>query len=336
MVVGALREALGGRDRGHRDPASVGAELRALVDAELLDLPLPGAGRTRQRWDALEALGEADLALTKLAEGHTDAVAVLAEAGRTPPPGALLGVWASGVGTGGLVADALDGGYRLQGVVRFASGARALDAALVPVRAAQGLLLALVSLRGGHVIPQPGTWSALGMGDSDSPDVAVDAVIGTEDVVGGPSWYLDRPGFWIGGVGIAACWLGGAVGVLGDLARGLAAREPGPHQLAHLGACAAAIEGVTGALDRAARHVDERPYADHRPLALAVRHLAEQAAEEVRARAGRALGPALLVHDANASRRLADLEVYVRQHGAERDLERLGRDVLAGGGRLRW
>ena len=33
------------------------------------------------------------------------------------------------------------------------------------------------------------------------------------DPVGGPGAYVDRPGFSLGGAGIAACWYGGAVGV---------------------------------------------------------------------------------------------------------------------------
>ncbi|KZX22513.1 hypothetical protein ACH61_00279 [Rathayibacter tanaceti] len=53
-------------------------------------------------------------------------------------------------------------------------------------------------------------------------------------------------------------------------------------------------------------------------------------------RAGRALGPAPLALDAEHSKRVADLTLYVRQHHAERDDAALGRAVLASGAADRW
>ena len=59
-----------------------------------LDLPLPGSGGTAQRFDALCQLAREDLSAARLAEAHTDAMAILAEADHAVPDG-LLGVWAS-------------------------------------------------------------------------------------------------------------------------------------------------------------------------------------------------------------------------------------------------
>ena len=39
---------------------------------------------------------------------------------------------------------------------------------------------------------------------------------------------------------------------------------------------------------------------------------------------GRAFGPRLLAFDGEVARRVAEVQLYVRQHGAERDLARLG------------
>lgn len=47
------------------------------------------------------------------------------------------------------------------------------------------------------------------------------------------------------------------------------------------------------------------------------------------ARVGHALGPAPLAFDEDHARRVADLELYVRQHHAERDLAQLGSAVLS-------
>ena len=65
----------------------------AAVESGRLELPLPGAGATRQRWAAFADLGGEDLSLGRLGEGHADAVAILAElgarAGARPPLGGV-------------------------------------------------------------------------------------------------------------------------------------------------------------------------------------------------------------------------------------------------------
>ena len=61
-----------------------------------LDLPLPGSGETARRWQRLAELTEVDVVAGRLAEAHTDAVAILAElGGPAPHPGQLWGVWAA-------------------------------------------------------------------------------------------------------------------------------------------------------------------------------------------------------------------------------------------------
>ncbi len=74
--------------------AVVAAAFADAVESGRLNLPLPGGGRTRQRWAILAQLGEEDLSLARLAEGHTDALAILAELGAltAPPAGSRWGV----------------------------------------------------------------------------------------------------------------------------------------------------------------------------------------------------------------------------------------------------
>ena len=56
--------------------------LMQALQADHLDLlPLPGQGHTLQRWQTLARIAGCDLALAKLYEGHTDALAILAECG---------------------------------------------------------------------------------------------------------------------------------------------------------------------------------------------------------------------------------------------------------------
>ncbi len=103
----------------------VAAAFTAAVQAGRLDLPLPGRGHTRDRWTALADLAGEDLSVARLSEGHTDALAILAELGTAaPPPGSRWGVWAAQPPGPGLTAR-LDGrSWRLDGIKQYCSGAR--------------------------------------------------------------------------------------------------------------------------------------------------------------------------------------------------------------------
>ena len=75
-------DSLDGNERaGSWSGAATAAAFAYAVRSGRLDLPLPGSGWTRERWAALADLAEEDLSLARLAEGHADAVAILAELG---------------------------------------------------------------------------------------------------------------------------------------------------------------------------------------------------------------------------------------------------------------
>lgn len=84
-----------------RTPETVIRELRKLHGRGDLELPLPGRGQTMDRWRSLARFGRRDLCLARLAEGHADAAAILAEAGHRPAGRTLYGVWASRSGERG-------------------------------------------------------------------------------------------------------------------------------------------------------------------------------------------------------------------------------------------
>ncbi|WIX76501.1 acyl-CoA dehydrogenase family protein [Amycolatopsis carbonis] len=296
----------------------VAAELRALAAGGALELPLPGHGGLARRWAALAALGRRDLALARLAEGHTDAVAILAEAGRKPEPGARYGVWAAKSGGTGAVLD----GDRLTGTVRFCSGLTTLDRALV---AAQDRLVE-VDLSAPGVTRRPEAWQALGMDASDSGDVEfADVPVEPEALVGPPGWYLERPGFVFGGTGVAAVWLGGAAGIV-DVVREVLAAKADEHQLAHFGALHAALASADALLTATAATLEDA--ADPALLNDTCRASVEHTVREVLDRAPRITGPAPMCRDRRFAQRLADLQVFVRQHHGERDLAALGRRVV--------
>lgn len=304
---------------------------RAAVQSGRLDLPLPGSGATRQRWEAFAALGGEDLSLARLSEGHADAIAILAELdGPRPEPGSRWGVWAANP-PGPNVTAVRDGGtWVLRGAKQYCSGARVCTHALVTAAADDGPRLFAVASE--CLEPREGTWPATGMAGSDTLDVGFPGV--PAEPVGPPDGYTRRPGFCHGGVGVAACWYGGARAIGRTLLGTASKRDAGPHALAHLGAVDIALRTARSALDQAADEID----ADPRDLrgeaparALRVRALVEAVATGVMARTGRALGAGPLSHDEPHSRAVADLTVYLRQHHAEQDLARLGELIAAEG-----
>ncbi|MGB6162155.1 MAG: acyl-CoA dehydrogenase family protein [Pseudonocardiaceae bacterium] len=316
-----------------RTVGTVEAELRAMLAAGELELPRPGCGATAQRWAVLADWGRWDLALARLAEGHTDALAVLAEAGRAAVPDALYGVWAAR--SGGTGARLLSGGdgLLLEGTIRFCSGVRSLDRALVvadaPGTASSGRLLVDVVVAHPRVHLVPDTWQTSAMDAADTQDVRFDELPVERDVViGAADWYNSRPGFAFGAAGVAAVWWGGAAGLLHRVT-GHLSPAPDAHQLAHLGELHALLEAADALLARTATALDAAPGADHSRRVAEVRCAVERAAREVIDRAPRMVGPAPLSRDGELARALADLALYIRQHHAERDHAALGAQVLA-------
>jgi alkylation response protein AidB-like acyl-CoA dehydrogenase len=148
--------------------------------------------------------------------------------------------------------------------------------------------------------------------------------IAPDQIIGQLGWYLNRLGFWRGAIGPAACWAGGAEGLVDYAAR---QTRHDPHTIAHFGAMNASVWALRSYLESAGREIDEdtNTFARARTLALTVRHLVEQSCTDILRRLTRAHGPHPLVSDSEVSRRYQDLDLYLRQSHAERDLETLGR-----------
>jgi alkylation response protein AidB-like acyl-CoA dehydrogenase len=292
------------------------------------DIPLPGAGDTAARHRLLFENGRKDLSLARLAEAHWDAVAILRENGNVPKLDCLYGVWASERPGQPLAFEREGYFFRINGKKMFCSGAGLVDRALVTVG---GPLPQLVD------VDLRGKVEALRFDDSDWKTSAFEEThtstvtfqelrVCAEDLVGTPGWYLQRPGFWHGACGPAACWAGGAAGLV-DYAKEQSREDP--HTLAHLGAMHASIWALRSFLDTAAHEIDASPRDCQRALvlALSVRHFVEQASTDVLRRFARAYGPRPLAMDEKIAQRYQELDLYLRQSHAERDLEALGRTI---------
>ena len=304
------------------------ALLQRLRSLTAIAMPLPGSGDTPGRHRQLMEIGREDLSLARLAEAHWDAVSILAEAGRNPEPGAIYGVWASEKPGQELSLIPRSGRYSLVGTKMFCSGAGLVDRALATVskperflvdvdlrREVEGLEFNISGWKS-NAFQQTGTATATFKEISILPD----------EVIGEAGWYLSRPGFWHGACGPAACWAGGAAGLV-DYAMQQSREDS--HTLAHLGAMNASIWGLRSYLDMAGREIDAKPcdIGEAHSRALVVRHLVEQACTEVLRRLPRAYGPHPLAFDEEISRRYQELDLYLRQSHAERDLESLGREL---------
>lgn len=287
----------------------------------------------------LAALGRTDIPLARLAEGHVDALRILAQAQADAVPGALYGVWASRSLSSGLRAEAADDGFALAGTLRFASGAGVLERALVPALVGQEPAV-LVDLDVVGLDADPGSWQTRAMAVSRSFVVQVHRrPVPRSALVGGPGFYLERPGFFPGGVGVAAVWAGGLCRTTDVVLGWLGARRWPAGEL-RLGRLRTHRATALAVVTRAAQRLDEvlRPDATPRlPLTAGVlqQHCALARAavaaavrgglEEIRALAG----PAGLAFDADLTRAVDDLDLYVGQQNADADAAFLGSTLTA-------
>lgn len=271
----------------------------------------------------LLALGRTDVPLSRLAEGHVDALRILDQADRLPDPDALYGVWASRSQQTGVQATRKQGRLVLDGVVRFASGAGVIDRALIPVwlSADEHLLLDLAVDR----LPvETGQWATAAMEVSRSHTVAVrDLAVEPETQVGPPDFYLSRPGFFPGGVGVAACWAGGAARVVDLTRRRL--RDPAEAVRRRLGRMRIHLAAAGAAVTLAAQGLEvllASPDADvleAQAISTEARAVVARAVHGVLAEAQRVAGPAGLAFDEDLTRAIHDLQLYVLQQNADAD-----------------
>jgi alkylation response protein AidB-like acyl-CoA dehydrogenase len=330
-LLPAASETTGWPDGGSSEVARA---FQRYVEHDGAGLPLPGSGRTWARFEGLKTCAAADLSVGRLVEGHVDALAILAEAGVTGRhPGAAYGVWAAFSGAGDLEAEPVPGGWRLRGTKAFCSGSGTVQRALVTARTADGPRLYDIDVAEHVASVTADSWPAVGMSDSDSQTLTfAGPVVAEADAIGGPGFYTARPGFWFGAVGVAACWYGGAVGLVDHLVQTLRP-EPGDHVLADLGRAVARVSAMGDVLLDAAGHIDSDPSdaeGSARFRAFTVRQTVHDTSLEVLSATAAAGGARPLCHHRSQARRAADLYVYLAQHHGGADAAEIGRMALEG------
>lgn len=314
--------------------------------------PLPGAGRTALLWETLASVTAVDVAAGRIFEPHLDAAAIIGQAAAARGTAAPAGgepADADGLGVAGtwgvfaaeaaglrLEARPTGNGFRLHGSKPWCSLAGQLDRAVVTAHTDDGARAAFaVDLRSPGVdVADPG-WTSRGLREVPSGTVHFDDV--PAEPLGGPGWYYRRPGFAWGGMGVAACWFGGAVAA----ARGFAAslrdsaaggREPDQVALAHLGEIDRTLSAVRACLAEAATRIDAGDLSGPGAWseALRVRGTVASATGRIQALVIQNLGPGPLVFNEQYGKRMADLSLYILQHHAVRDDAQLGGLTLTG------
>ena len=275
------------------------------------------------------------MSVARIVEPHLDALAILGQL----PAAADLGVvgadersaWgvfaAEGAGQR-VTATRHAGSWLLDGIKPWCSLAGRLSHALVTAHTPGGRRLFAIDLAHDGVRPRQGEWVARGLPAIESGPVELGAVPAVP--IGDDGWYLARPGFAWGGIGVAAVWWGAAIGIARTLDESVRARDPDQISLMHLGATDVQVEIGRLALSAAAASVDggEPDRGETRILAGRTRSIVAGSAEEILRRCAHAMGPAPLALDARHAGRVADLELYLRQDHAERDEAELGRTLL--------
>jgi alkylation response protein AidB-like acyl-CoA dehydrogenase len=290
-----------------------------------------GDGATMDLWEALATLASVDLGAARAVEPHLDALAILEQAGslRSVANQSTWGVFAAEGGGDPLHAFEVDGQWRLTGTKPWCSLADRVDRALVTAHlptGGRGLFDVDLTTLGIRVAPR--SWPSRGLTEIASGPVAFHDVLAIP--VGGPDWYLTRPGFAWGGIGVAACWFGGAVAIARTVFVAAGA-TPASIMAMHLGQLDGMVQSARRALAESAHLIDSGTVGDGPILAKRARAAVASACEEIVRLAGHAMGPAPLAMDATHAKRVADLQLYIRQHHAEKDDASLGNALAAAG-----
>lgn len=290
--------------------------LRSVDPAGLL--PLPGSGSTDERFRRLARTATADVTAARVLEPHADAVAILAEAGATAPePGTTWGVFAAEAPGAAVEATRTGDQWRLSGTKAWCSLGGELTHGLITAPAGDARRMFAVDLRSSLVQAERADWAARGLAEVVSGPLRFREAPATP--VGGDGWYLDRPGFRWGAIGVAACWWGGCLPIATAVARRTRSRPDDALAAASWGRLYRALDAGRLALRSAAAAIDENRVDNAAVLAHSVRGIVADAVVLALASAREILGPAALAFDEDLARRCADLELYVSQYHWARD-----------------
>jgi alkylation response protein AidB-like acyl-CoA dehydrogenase len=282
--------------------------------------PRSGAGSTIERHGILSCAAEADITAARVLEPHLDALTILAEAGeKQTGAGHTWGVFAAEARDAVLIARQTGSSWVLDGIKPWCSLGGRLTDALVTARLESGeRRLFRVDLTQPSVVAEATTWVSRGLADVESGPLRFDGAAAVP--VGEAGWYLTRPGFRWGAIGVAAAWWGGCVPLFQALLARAKNDSASPLLVARVGRLFRLLDGAGLLLERAALSIDDWSSAgcvdndEAAVLSHSVRGAAADAAVETLSAAHDLLGPAAFGFDESLARRAVDLEMYIAQY----------------------
>ena len=301
-------------------------EAGALVAPLRPDLGGLGLGTTAAGTEGiaalLRALGQANLALGRVFEGHVNALRLIDRYG-TPvqrrqaavdaTAGHLFAIWAAEAPATRVV---LDGGW-LAGRKAFASGVGFVTRPLITLEVpGAGECMALVTLAPGQGSDGP-AFDLHGMRAAATAAVDFTGIALPPDArIGAPGDYMRQPEISLGAWRALAVMLGGLDALVAAFAADLRTRgrADDPHQRARLGRTLIAQETASRWMLRSAALAEaEAPDEDAANYVKLARVAVERACSEAMEHARRALGIAAFVRPHPVERLCRDLATYLRQ-----------------------
>ncbi|UZD62699.1 acyl-CoA dehydrogenase family protein [Brevibacterium sp. JSBI002] len=305
------------------------AQTAAKVRALSRFLGLTGTTSHVRQWESLLEVAAIDVAVARMLEPHVDARGILAEAGHDAPDGSTWGVYAAESPAHVLTVGAEGEQTVIDGEKAWCSLAAELSHAIVIAGSDGGSYACAVDLRDPRAQVQPTAWPSVGLQEIPSGSVAFTKTPVT--VLGPPNWYLDRTAFAWGGVRVAACWFGAAVGLARNAVRRHSKRSNpstvGEMLIGQLEAEIFSIRSVFAQAAAAADGSDEYSRARAWTVALTVRNIVYSGVRRIQHLSREIAGPAALTGDVGFAKADADLTVYISQHHGPRDEAALGTEL---------
>lgn len=320
-------------------------EMQALRRAGLLAVTLPGEpldqqrGHTAELLQLLKTVGQGNLSVGRIYEGHINALHLIAVYGTEHQrkrwyadarAGHLFGVWNTQMADGVQLHPDTDGSIRVTGSKSFCSGADHVTRPIITgvLQPRSGWQMAVVPLDEQPVAVDPSFWDPAGMRNSVSYKIDfTGTLLTTEDLLGAPEDYNRQPYLSGGAIRFAAVQLGGAQAIL-DATRSYlreVGRTADPYQRTRVGQMAILLESGDLWLARAGQLTDQGGSPE------AVVHYANMArtaiagyCETCLELAQRCVGARGLLHPHPLARLQADLTMYLRQPAPDAVLEAVG------------
>lgn len=282
----------------------------------------------------LRGIGRANLSVGRLFEGHVNGAKLIAWYGSTSQKdrlaelagaGHLFAVWATERPPGVSLCSDDGAGWRLEGAKSFATGAGAVDTALITARLPDGSKqLVWVDVRGKGERADNSGWRVRGMRATVSGRFDFSGIrVTNDDLVGEPGDYEREPRFTAGAWRFTAVQLGGVEALLILLRQHLKASGAGGDPIHRARFADAVVAARSAALwvEKAAS-LAEALDDNSVPVTLMTRGVVENAGLLLMETVARTIGTRAFFTDEAADRIARDLGLYLRQAAPDQARDR--------------